>query len=90
MKKGKDKEEFRKHVTNIKLAGGRLRCAFDNRDLKMFESSSINQVGKLLEYIGAILYDIYENKKPRVEINKLVKCRKELEEFAKSQQEVKK
>ncbi len=81
MEKGKDKEEFRKHISNIKLAGSRLREVFDNKELTMFESSSINQIGKLLEYIEAILYDIYSNKKPRKEINILVRCRKEIENF---------
>ncbi len=81
MKKGKDKEEFGKHIMNIKVAGSRLRCTFDNRDLNMFESSSLNQIGKLLGYIGTILSDIKLNKRPREEIHKMVKCRKELEKL---------
>lgn len=58
-----------------------MRTFPNKRDLLPFESSSINQIGKLLEHIYHIARDIRDRKKPRREINLLRKCRMEIEKL---------
>lgn len=58
-----------------------LRCFPNDKDLSLFESSSLNQIGKLLEYIYRIIREIRDGKKPRKEIDMIRNCRIELEEL---------
>ena len=76
--KKKDKQDYNFLLDGLWRAS-QMRTFPNRRFLLPFESSSINQIGKLLEYIYKIARDIRDRKKPRKEISLLRKCRIALE-----------
>lgn len=75
-----DKLLLNEYIHKLEYAS-QLRCFLNDKNLSLFESSSLNQIGKLLEYIYRIVREIRDGKKPRKEIDMIRKCRIELEEF---------
>lgn len=75
-----DKLLLNEYIHKLEYAS-QLRCFPNDKNLSLFESSSLNQIGKLLEYIYRIVRDIRDSKKPRKEIDMIRKCRIELEEL---------
>lgn len=76
--KKKDKGDYNFLLDQLWLAS-QMRTFPNGRFLLPFESSSINQIGKLLEHIYRIARDIRNRKKPREELSLLRKCRIEIE-----------
>lgn len=75
-----DKLLLNEYIHKLEYAS-QLRCFPNDKNLSLFESSSLNQIGKLLEYIYRIVREIRDSKKPRKEIDMIRRCRIELEEL---------
>ena len=62
--KKKDKQDLIKYKDALRFVSN-LRIFPNNRKMNLFESTSLNQLGKLLEKLQVYLYNLMEGKKER-------------------------
>ena len=78
------KEKDREDLLSLKIAlekASDLRTFPNGREMEMFESVALNQLGKLVEVVVGIIDEIMEGKEPRELVNILREARLKCEDY---------
>lgn len=75
-----NQKDLQELMTSVKVAST-LRTFPNGRNLTLFESVSLNQIGKLISHIGHILGKIRDGKRPRKALGIIGNASSKLEEL---------